>query len=636
MRHFAAACALAAILLPLAHAGHAQEPPAPAPAAAAEAAAPLLYDRAHAVALHGDVKYPKGFTHFDFVNPDAPKGGTVTLGGFGSFDSLNPYIVKGEAAGISAIYETLTEHSQDEPFTEYGHLAQDITIPQDRSWVEYGIDPAARWHDGQPVTPEDVVWTFETLSTQGAPFYRAYYADVARAEVVGEGRVRFTFKIAGNNELPMIMGQMPVLPRHWWASRDFTATTLEPPLGSGPYRVGRVDAGRTVVLERVEDWWAKDRPVARGMYNFDRIVTDYYRDQTPLLEAFKSGRIDWRVENSAKNWATEYDIPAFRDGRIVKTEVKTEQPSGMQALAFNIRRPIFQDKRVRQALAQMMDFQWLNRSLFYGSYARTDSFFDNSELASSGVPEGDELAVLEPFRAQLPPELFTEAMTVPDGDGSGALRTNARAALRLLREAGWELKNNKLTDASGNVFRFEILNDNPQMERVVLPYIEWLKKIGIEASLRSVDSAQYEARTNAFDYDMIIAGWGQSLSPGNEQRGMWGCAARDLPGSQNAVGICDPVVDALIDRLVVASTRPQLVATTRALDRVLLSGWYVIPQYHSPVIRLAYWDRFGHPPKDGLAGPSLFTRWIEPTEDAALKAQNAASPPAEQSGGSAQ
>lgn len=628
MRHYAAAaCAALALLVAQPSPSRAQQPaPAEAtatsPAATSPAAADLLVDRAPAIALHGDVKYAPGFTHFAYVNPDAPKGGSVALGALGSFDTLNQFTVAGEsAAGLGMVYQTLMVGSDDEPFTRYGEIASDITVPKDRSWVEFGIDPKARWNDGQPVTADDVAWTFDMLTTKGAPFYRSYYADVAEAKVLPDNRVRFTFRRAGNAELPLIVTELPVLPKHWWASRDFAAGLREPPLGSGPYRVASFEPGRRIVYERVKDWWGSDLPTDKGRYNFDSISFEYFRDPTPLLEALKSGQLDFRLENVAKSWAQDYDIPAVAQGRLVKEEIDTELPSGMQGFVFNTRRPIFQDVRVRQALAQMFDFQWMNRSLFFGSYARTDSYFAGSkELASTGVPEGAELALLEPFRDKLPPELFTQPIAIPDGDGSGNLRDNTRAALRLLKQAGWELKGGTLQNAAGQPFTFEILNVNPSFERVILPYVGWLKKIGVQASLRTVDSAQYQRLTDDFDYDMIVGGTAASLSPGNEQREYWGCAARDAKGSNNQAGACDPVIDALIDRLVLADSRADLVAAVHALDRVLLWHWYVVPQWYLGKTRLAHWDRFGKPdtapPYDV---PYSTDWWVDPAKDAALK-----------------
>ncbi len=576
---------------------------------------------AHGIAMHGDLKYGPDFTHFDYADPDAPKGGTVTFSAIGTFDSLNPYILKGvPAAGLGLVFQTLTTGSLDEPFSEYGEVAEAIIVPEDRSWVAFDINPRARWHDGRPITPEDVIFSLEVLKTKGHPFYRAYYKNVVRAEKVGARRVRFTFSGGTNRELPLIVGQLPVLPRHYFEGRDFARVTLDPPVGSGPYRIKKVEPGRTIVYERVKDWWAADLPVNRGRYNYDEIRYEYYRDANVALEAFKAGQYDIRLENVSKLWATGYDSPALEKGWIKKEEIPVERPAGMQGFVFNTRRAIFRDRRVRQALAYAFDFEWTNKALFYGAYTRTDSYFENSELEARGLPGPKELELLEPFRDRLPPEVFTRDYEPPKTDGSGNIRGNLRTALKLLREAGWVVKNGRLTHAqTGEVMRFEILLVSPSFERVVAPFVRNLKRLGIEASYRTIDAAQYQNRLNAFDFDMIVAVWGQSLSPGNEQRNFWSCDAAKTPGSRNYAGICDPVVDYLIDRIIQAPTREDLVAACRALDRVLLWGHYVIPHWYIPHIRVAYWDKFGRPgitPKHGL---DLFTWWIDPLRLAALE-----------------
>lgn len=576
---------------------------------------------AHGIAMHGDLKYGPDFRHFDYADPDAPKGGTVTFSAIGTFDSLNPYILKGvPAAGLGLVFQTLTVQSEDEPFSEYGEIAASIIVPEDRSWVAFDLRPEARWHDGQPITVEDVIFSLETLKSKGHPFYRAYYKNVVKAEKVGERRVKFTFEGGINRELPLIVGQLPVLPKHWYEGRDFERATLEPPLGSGPYRIERVDAGRTIVYRRIHDWWGADLPVNRGRYNFDEIRYEYYRDSDVALEAFKAGQYDIRLENTAKLWATGYDSPALKRGLIVREEIPVEQPAGMQGFVFNTRRALFQDPRVRQALAYAFDFEWTNKTLFYGAYTRTDSYFENSELEATGLPSAKELELLEPFRDRLPPEVFTVDYAPPVTDGSGNLRDQLRLALRLLREAGWEVQQNRLVNAkTGEPFRFEILLVSPAFERIAGPFVKNLERLGIQASIRTVDTSQYQNRLNEFDFDMIVAVWGQSLSPGNEQRDFWSCEAKQTPGSRNYAGICDPVVDALIDRIIQAPTREDLVAACRALDRVLLWGHYVIPHWHIPYIRIAYWDQFGRPkvlPRHDL---DLFAWWVDPTKAAALE-----------------
>lgn len=577
---------------------------------------------AHGIAMHGDLKYGPEFTHFDYANPDAPKGGSVTFSAIGTFDSLNPYILKGvPAAGLGLVFQSLTTWSEDEPFSEYGEIAESIIVPEDRSWVAFDLHPEARWHDGKPITVEDVIFSLETLKTKGHPFYRAYYRNVVKAEKVGERRVRFTFEGGINRELPLIIGQLPVLPKHYHEGREFERATLDPPLGSGPYRIERVDAGRTIVYRRIADWWGANLPVNKGRYNFDEIRYEYYRDSDVALEAFKAGQYDIRLENTAKLWATGYDSPALEKGWIVKEEIPVEQPAGMQGFVFNLRREIFRDPKVRQAFAYAFDFEWTNKTLFYGAYTRTDSYFENSELEAQGLPGPKELELLEPFRDRLPPEVFTTDYAPPKTDGSGNMRENLRIAMRLLGEAGWRVVDGRLVHAeTGAPFRFEILLVSPAFERVAGPFVKNLERLGIEASIRTVDTSQYQNRLNEFDFDMIVAVWGQSLSPGNEQRDFWSCEAAATAGSRNYAGICDPVVDTLVDRIIQAPTREDLVAACRALDRVLLWGHYVIPHWHIPYLRIAYWNRFGRPATMPRHDIDLFTWWVDPDRAAALEA----------------
>ncbi len=575
----------------------------------------------HAIALHGAPKYGPDFKHFDYVNPDAPKGGEVKLATYGGFDNLNPFILRGQtAAGAGMVFETLTTGSGDEFITEYGLLAESIAVADDRSWVSFTLRPQARFHDGKPVTVEDVLWSFETLRDKGHPVYRTYYADVAKAEKTGERTVKFSFSNTSNPELPVIMGQLPVLPKHAFATRDFAATTLEPLIGSGPYEVADVQPGRSIAYRRVADWWGKDLPINRGRYNFDRIRYDYYRDLDVAFEAFKAGSVDFRLEHSSKNWVTGYDTPAVRDGHIVKEEIKHQDPQGLQAFVFNTRRPVFQDRKVREALNYLFDYEWTRANLSYGLFQRSKSFFSNSELAAEGLPSPAELKVLEPYRGKVPDEVFTKPFEPPKTDGSGNIRQNLRTALGLLKEAGWELKGNKLVNAkTGEPMRFEFLLVQADMERIVQPYLRNLERAGIEASIRVVDTAQYQNRTDNFDYDIVIQRLPQSLSPGNEQRDFWQSAKADQPGSRNMAGIKDPVVDELVEKLIQAPDRETLVATTRALDRVLLWGWYVVPHWHDTVRRVAYWNRFSHPavaPKYGLAFAD--TWWVDPEKNAKL------------------
>lgn len=575
---------------------------------ASAVAAPL-----HGLAMHGTLKYPQDFTHFDYVSPDAPKGGTLRLAEIGGWDSFNPFIVKGEVPGGADLpFETLMVESADEPFSEYGLLAESVEVAPDRSWVSFTLRPQARWQDGKPVTADDVVFSFNTLKSKGHPRYRFYYAAVDKVEKLGERRVRFSFKPGDNRELPLILGQLPVLPAHWWKGRDFTATTLEPPLGSGPYRAGPFETGRTITWQRVKDYWGATLPVRRGLYNFDQIRYDSYRDTTVALEAFKAGDYDWRAENEAKKWATGYqDWAALKDGRGRKEIFSNQRPAGMQAYAFNIRRPLFQDRRVREALGLAFDFEWTNKTLFYGQYRRTASFFANSEMAATGLPGPKELALLEPLRDKLPPEVFTTPYQTPVTEGDGNIRANLRAAMRLLEAAGWRIESGKLVDREGKPFVFEILLVQPVWERIALPFARNLERLGIEARVRVVDSAQYKNRVDQYDFDMVVQVWGQSASPGNEQAGYWGSAAAEAVGGQNLVGIRDPAVDALIAALVAAPDRESLVAACRALDRVLLWNHYVIPQWHLGVDRVAWWDKFGHPdvvPAQGIQPMSWWAR----------------------------
>jgi microcin C transport system substrate-binding protein len=580
---------------------------------------------AHGVAMHGDLKYGPDFDHFDYVNPNAPKGGTVTFASIGSFDSLNPFIIKGSTAdGLGFLFETLTVQSEDEPFSEYGLLAESIEMPEDRSWVAFTLRPEARWQDGKPVTVEDVIFSFERLKEKGLPFYRAYYKNVIKAEPAGERRVKFTFEETTNRELPLILGQLPILPKHYYEKVEFDKTTLQPPLGSGPYRIKSLEPGRQIVYERVKDYWGADLPVSRGFYNFDEIRYEYYRDANVALEAFKAGGYDIRVENTSKFWATAYAGPMFDADWIEKEEIPHELGTGMQGFVFNTRRALFQDPRVRQALAYAFDFEWTNRTIMYGQYDRTESYFSNTELAAEGLPSEAELELLEPFRDQLPEEVFTEVYQAPSTEGEGGVRQNLRTALRLLREAGWSVEGGELVNVEGQPFRFEILLNGPSFERHTLPFIKNLERLGIEARVRAIDPAQYQNRLDEFDFDIVVGTFGQSLSPGNEQREYWGSEAADIRGSRNIIGIEDPVVDHLIDKIIEAPTREDLVTATRALDRVLLWGHYVIPHWHSRIFRVAYWNKFDRPETTPPYGLPLFSWWVDPVKVAAVEQRKAA------------
>lgn len=581
--------------------------------------------KAHGIAMHGDLKYPATFRNFDYVNPAAPKGGEVRLAAIGSYDSFNGFIIKGTPAiALGLIYDSLMTNSLDEPFSEYCLLCESVEVPDDRSWVAFTLRPQAKWHDGQPITVDDVIWTFNTLREKGDPFYRYYYASVDKVEQTGDRTVKFTFLPGENRELPLIIGQLTVLPKHYWEGRDFEATTLEPPLGSGPYKIEKFESGRSITYARVTDYWGARLPVNVGTNNFDKVRYDYYRDSTVAIEAFKSGAADYRDENSSRHWATSYDIPAVRDGRLKKEKIQHKRSAGMQGFVFNMRREIFKDPVVRDALAYGFDFEWSNKTLFYSQYTRTRSFFQNSELAATGLPQGREREILQKYADRLPKEVFTQVYTPPVTDGSGNNREQLRYALTLLQSAGWDIdpETRKLTNKeTGKVMEFEVLLVSPLFERVVLPFKKNLARLGIEVNVRTVDSAQYQERLDNFDFDMIIWTWGQSLSPGNEQRNFWGSAAADRPGSRNFAGVKDPVVDELVEMVIAAPTREELVQRTRALDRVLQWKHIVIPHWHIPYDRILYWDKFSRPAIIPDQGASLFTWWVDPVKEKRLEAK---------------
>jgi len=592
-----------------------------APAARILADAPLSRPAAaeervwrHGLSLFGTPQYPEGFKHFGYVNPSAPKGGTVRQIALGTFDNFNLVVagVKGSIAfGIDLILDTLMASSQDEVATGYGLLAEAVTYPADFSSVTYRLRAEAKWHDGKPVTPEDVIFSFEAFK-KNSPQLSAYYRHVSKAEQTGAREVTFTFDSAGNRELPQIVGEINVLPKHWWEgsdkagkARDVTATTLEPPLGCGAYRIKDFVPGRSIVYERVKDYWGKDLNVNVGRDNFDEVRFDYFRDSTVAIEAFKADVVDWRTENSAKNWATAYDFPAVADKRVIKEEFPIRSIGVMQAFVLNTRRDKFKDARLRRAFNFAFDFEETNKQMFFGQYKRIASYFEGLELASSGLPEGQELAILETVRDKVPPEVFTTAYTNPVGGNPENVRANLREAIRLLKEAGYEVRDRKLVEvATGRPLSVELLIDQPDFERIMLFYKPSLERLGIEVTVRRVDDAQYENRLRNWDFDIITMSWGESLSPGNEQRGRWGSQAADQQGSQNYIGIKNPAIDALIDRVVFAKDRDELVAATKALDRVLLWNHYVVPQWTYGKQRTARWDRFGRPevlPKYGAA-----------------------------------
>jgi microcin C transport system substrate-binding protein len=574
----------------------------------------------HALAMYGRPKYGADFRHFDYVDPAAPKGGDVRLAAIGTFYTLNPFVLKGvPAAGIGDVFETLMAQSADEPFTEYGLVAANVEVPDDRSWVIYTLRPEARFHDGRPITVDDVIWTFETLKSKGHPFYRGYYARVVNTEALGEGRFKFTFAHGADRELPLIVGQLPVLSKAYWGARDFEATTLEPPLGSGPYRVESLDPGRSIAYRRVPDYWGARLPARVGRHNFDSIRYDYYRDTEVALEAFKGGQYDFREENVAKNWAVAYNTPAVQRRFIRKELIPNRLPAGMQGYVYNTRRPIFGDRLVRRALAYAFDFEWTNRTLLYGAYTRTKSYFANSELASRNLPGPEELAILAPFRGRIPEDVFTREYQPPATDGSANIRRNLLEALRLLRDGGWVVRKERLVNRrTGEPMQFEVLLGDPSFERVTLPFAKNLERLGITARVRTVDSGQYENRLENFDFDMVVGVWPESLSPGNEQTDYWTSARAGVRGSRNLAGIRDPVVDLLVDLVISAPDRPGLINRTRALDRLLLWGHYVIPHWYSPAFRVAYWDKFGRPRISPKYDLGFDTWWVDATKQRAL------------------
>lgn len=602
---------------------------APPPAAAQETV------RAHGWAISGDLKYPPGFPHFDYVNPDAPKGGTITLGAGGTYDSLNPFIIKGTSAiarigsggaiAETMIFDTLMASNLDESGAEYGLLAEWIEVDSDADGiftaVRFHLREEARFHDGEPVRADDVIWTFNTLIEQGAPQYRFYYGNVAEVVALDERTVEFRLTLGENREIPSILGQLPILPKHYWQDREFNATTLDPPLGGGPYRITDVNAGQSITIERVKDYWAKDLPVNVGQHNFDRIRYIFFRDRVVMLEALKAGDIDFRAENSAKNWATAYDVPAVEDGRIVQKEFDHERGTGMQAYVMNTRREIFQDPVVREAMTYLWDFEWVNKTIMFDAYTRTDSFYENSELEATGLPGPKELAVLEPLRGRIPERVFTQDYEPPVTDGSGNSREPLMKALELLRQAGWNVDGNRklVYGETGKPFAFEVL----LYSDLLVPHTQALKRgverLGGSVELRVVDAAQYQNRLQTYDFDMVVSGWPQSLSPGNEQREFFGSDAAEREGGRNLAGVRDPAVDILIEDLIASPDRETLIARTKALDRVLLWSFYAIPMFHSKTDRFAFWNRFGYPENPPMMGTNPNIWWIDPELDAALK-----------------
>jgi microcin C transport system substrate-binding protein len=594
------------------------EPPPTAVAIPGDATPPV-----HALTMHGTPKYGADFKHFDYVNPDAPKGGTLRLHALGTFDSLNPFIIKGTPAagqiflGQSLIYDSLMDQSTDEPFSMYCLLCETVELPKDNKSITFNLRKGAKWHDGKPVTADDVIWSFNTFMEKGAPFFKAYYGDVESVTAESPTRVTFKFKHGDNGELPLIVSQISILPKHYWTegSREFGQSSLTPPLGSGPYKVGAVAAGRSIEYLRVPDYWGKDLPINKGKFNFDRITYDYYRDGDVALEAFLAGEYDIREENTAKLWAESYNVPQVKDGRIIKQEIKHQRPAGMQGFIYNTRRPQFKDRAVREALTYAFDFEWSNKQFAFGAYKRSRSYFSNSELASSGLPQGKELEILEKYRGKIPDEVFTTEYNPPKSDGSGNNRANLAKAKQLLDNAGWKMGADGVRAKDGVKLQFEIIDSNPQFERWVLPFVQNLARLGVKATFRVIDSAQYQNRMNDFDYDVTVMSIGQSDSPGNEQRDFWASSKADTPGSRNYMGVKDPVVDAIVEDLIKAKSREDLVAYTHALDRVLQWNYYLVPHWHVDYWRLAWWAKLQRPEHlSGLTPGITDTWWAKPAQ----------------------
>lgn len=572
----------------------------------------------HALTLEDSPKYSADFEHLEYVNLNAPKGGMMRLFAIGGFDSFNPFIIKGDAAAglVDRFYESLVRETEDDTLTGYGLVAGEIEVAEDLSFVIYHLRREARFNDGSPITAHDVVFSLNILKEKGQPFYRAYYGNVSEAIAVDPHTVKFSFSGEPNRELPQIVGQIPILSKSYWEDREFDQTTLEPPVTSGPYKLKDFEPGRYVIFERDPDYWGADLPLNKGLYNFDVIRYDYVRDDDVAIEAFKSGEYDFRAESSSKKWATAYDFPALNEGMVRKEMLRHYRATGMPSFVFNLRKSKFQDWRVRKALGYCFDFEWSNKNLFYGQYTRSRSFYDNSELAATGLPSEAELEILEPYRGRIPDEVFTTEFVLPETDGSGNIRGNLRDAVNLLTEAGWNVENNQLVHSeSGEAMVIEFLLVSPEFERIVSPFIQNLERVGIKGQIRTVEQAQYINRRNDFDYDMITVVFGQSRSPGNEQRNLWGSAAADSPGSFNFAGIKNPVIDELVENVIEATSRAELIVATRALDRVLQWNYFVIPTWHINSDRVIWWDKFGLPEVKPAFGIGLWSWWLDPEKN---------------------
>ena len=568
-------------------------------------------NKVHGIAMHGEPKYESSFRHLDYVNPNAPKGGEVKFGSYGSFDNLNRVAFKGsKAAGLGYINDTLMRRVWDEAFSLYGLIAEFVEMPDDRSSITFYLNPNATFHDGSQITREDVLFSLETFQTKGTPNQKKTYGKVITTEFIGEYGIKMNFINNEDKELPLIVaGFLPIIPKKFYENLDVTKTFLDIPLGSGPYTIDSLDPGRQIKYKRVEDYWAKDLPVNKGLYNFDTIIYDYYKDSNVLVEAFKVGEYDFRREYNVKRWLTEYDFNAVDTGKVILKEMNNDRPVGMNGLVLNTRRDLFKNRNVRLALSYAYDHEWINKTIYQNAYVRTDSYFDNSPLASSGLPSDKELELLNPWKNQLPAEVFSETFSPPKTDGSGNDRKNLLMAKEILEKEGWFIENGKLIK-NGEEFKFEFLIVSPSDEKIALAFQSNLKKLGITMDVRTVDSSQYQARLLNYDFDMIKRYWGVSLSPGNEQQFYWGSEVGKKDGSRNYSGINSPVIDALIEKLISANDRIELLTAIHALDRVLLWGHYVIPLYHSNKDRIAYWDFFEYPDKIPLYGIVIESWWI--------------------------
>jgi len=578
-------------------------------------------DVSHGISIFGDLKYPKNFKHFDYVNSKAPKGGDVKIASVGTFDSFNPFVIKGVAAsGIEMTFDTLMKKSYDETASEYGLIAESVEVSEKRDWVTFKLRPQARWHDGSKITVDDVVFSFETITTKGHPYYKSYYKDIKSAEKIDNSRVKFTISDPSNRELPVIIGQLPIISKEYYTKNEFEKGTLDPPLGNGAYKVKNFEAGRSITYERVKDYWAKDLPVNIGYYNFDTITVDYYRDPTIAVEALKAGEFDFRRENISKTWAKAYNVEQVEDGRMVKEELEDGTPTGMQCFVMNTRRSDFSNIRVREALQYAYDFEWANKQLFYSAYSRNRSFFGNSEYEAKGLPSNEELKLLEQFRDKIPEEVFTKEYTPPFSKDEQGHRENLLKAQKILDEEGWVLKDMKrINPNTGEPMEIEFLLVSPSFERVVAPFVRSLKKLGIESTIRTVDSSQYIKRRDEYDFDIMVSWFTQGPAPGNEQINYWHSSTAGTKGSRNYIGIQNEAVDYMVDKITTAKTKDELVTATRALDRILQWSYYIIPQWYSRTHRVIYWNKFGRPKNTPPYSLGFDTWWFDKQKDKKLQ-----------------